>query len=522
MCLGNYLYKEGVSTKFRQQLAKLATPEAGRRWVYVPYDQLTDRIGPLAALAPDETGIVLVESAAKGRRRPYHRQKLALILANQRHFALEQARRGVAVRYLQTEGTYADALTPVLEELGALACMEPAEHELGTELAGLDLTVEPHAGWLTTDAHFEGCGGRMDRFYRAVRKDLDVLMEAGKPVGGAWSFDADNRKPWRGEPDLPEPPRFEPDDITQEVGAFVEEAFADHPGTLDLATLPVTQADAERLWAWALDACLPTFGPYEDAMTVQSTGLFHTRVSALMHLHRLLPQRVLDDVLALDIELNSKEGFVRQVLGWREFVRHVHRTTDGMQACESNHLGAHHALPAAWWGKGASGLHCLDQVVGDVWREGYSHHITRLMVLSNIATLLDINPRELTDWFWVAYTDAFDWVVEPNVLGMGTYATGDLMTTKPYVSGAAYINRMSDYCGSCRFDPKTTCPITNLYWAFLARHEDQLAENHRMRMPYASLRKRAQDKRVHDAAVFETVHEALQAGRALTPEEIPS
>ncbi len=512
----------GVPSIFQRRLADLAPSPEGRRWLYVPYDQLSDALGPLADAPAEELGIVLIESAAKGRRRPYHRQKLALILANQRHFALEQATRGVAVRYVMSTGTYAEALAPVIEELGSLQAMEPAEYELRAELADLDVELLPHEGWLTTAEHFEGCGGRMDRFYRTVRKDLDVLMEGGRPTGGRWSLDAENREPWHGDPEAPSPPTFEPDEITREVGAFVEEAFGDHPGTLDLGSLPATKDDAERLWAWALDACLPQFGPYEDAMSERSTGLFHTRVSALLHLHRLLPRRVIDDVLALDIELRSKEGFVRQVLGWREFVRHVHRTTDGMTTCESNHLGAEHPLPAAWWEGSPSGLHCLDTVVQDVWREGYSHHITRLMVLSNLATLLDIDPRELTDWFWVAYTDAFDWVVEPNVLGMGTYATGGLMTTKPYISGAAYIHKMSDYCGSCAFDPKKTCPITNLYWAFLARHEAKLASNHRMRMPYASLRKRDPSKRAHDADVFEAVHAALAAGRALAPEEIPS
>ena len=508
---------------FRERLAALAVPETGRRWVYVPYDQLTDAIGPLAREAPESLGVVLVESAAKGRRRPYHRQKLALILANQRHFALEQAARGVAVRYVQTEGGYAAALASQLEDLEALETlrvMEPAEHELREELAWLDLDVIPHEGWLTTEAQFATCGGRMDRFYRTVRRDADILMENGKPVGGAWSFDAQNREPWRGTPEAPEPPRFEPDEITREVAAFVDDHFSDHPGAIDLTALPATADDAEQLWAWALRECLHAFGPYEDAMSERSSGLFHTRVSALMHLHRLLPRRVLDDVLALDIELRSKEGFVRQVLGWREFVRHVHRTTDGMQTCEQNHLEAHTPLPPVFWGGAPSGLRCLDRVVEDVWREGYSHHITRLMVLSNIATLLDVDPRELTDWFWVAYTDAFDWVVEPNVLGMGTYAAGDLMTTKPYISGAAYINKMGDSCGSCAFDPRRNCPITRMYWAFLARHEDKLASNHRMRMPYASLRKRDPAVRAEDADVFDAVRAALQAGCVFSPQEV--
>ena len=180
-------------------------------------------------------------------------------------------------------------------------------------------------------------------------------------------------------------------------------------------------------------------------------------------------------------------------------------------------LGSARPLPPAYWGR-TSGLACLDACAGRVVRDGYGHHIERLMVLSNLGTLLDVSPRQLTDWFWCAYIDAFDWVVEPNVLGMGTYGIGDVMTTKPYVSGAAYIDRMSDFCGHCAFHPKKTCPITRLYWAFLARHADALEGNQRIAMPLRSLAKRAENKRAEDARIFDAVSRALEAGEELTPE----
>jgi deoxyribodipyrimidine photolyase-related protein len=176
-------------------------------------------------------------------------------------------------------------------------------------------------------------------------------------------------------------------------------------------------------------------------------------------------------------------------------------------------------VPTAYWGN-PSGLACLDRVVSDVWAEGYSHHITRLMVLCNLAALLGISPRAMTDWFWAAYTDAYDWVVEPNVLGMGLYAVGDLMTTKPYVSGAAYIDRMSDYCSACAFDPKTDCPITPLYWAFLARHRGRLSGNPRLRLPATSLDRRGAHLRKRDARVFDLVREILGSGGLLSPERV--
>jgi deoxyribodipyrimidine photolyase-related protein len=257
----------------------------------------------------------------------------------------------------------------------------------------------------------------------------------------------------------------------------------------------------------------------------------------------------------MDIPIASKEGFIRQVLGWREFMAHVHRETDGFRDLDDTEQVAlptdggygrwrsrpfqpsetpprltGHAAPArldsvrpvppAFWGR-RSGLRCLDHVVESVWSEAYSHHIPRLMILANLATLLGISPRAITDWFWVAYVDAYDWVVEPNVLGMGTFALGDLFTTKPYVSGAAYIDRMSDYCGKCEFDPKKNCPITPLYWSFLSDNGTTLEGNARMAMPMRSLAKRKSEQRKRDRATKQWVLDTLWEGRALDPDDAP-
>ena len=521
----------GASVFAKALAARQPDPDS-RSWLYVPYDQLTDQLGPLASEDPSTLGIVLVESTAKASLRPYHKQKLALVLANMRHFALEQVERGVAVRYVVTDASYATALAPIAEQFGPLRCMVPAERELRLDLEPLAQSgaIEwlPHDGWLTTREQFEashprGAPWRMDRFYRQVRQDTGILMQDSAPLGGKYSFDADNRRAWKGEPAAPMPPRMQPDPITEEVLELVATRFADHPGELNGEALPATKSDAENLWQWARTECLKNFGPYQDAMSAASSSLFHTRISALLHLHRLLPGNVLADVLEMDLPLASKEGFVRQVLGWREFVHHVHDATDGLRSVrnakttkelDANHLNVHGSLPPAFWGT-RSGLACLDGVVADVWREGYGHHITRLMVLSNLATLLDVSPRELTDWFWVAYTDAYDWVVEPNVLGMGTFAVGDLMTTKPYVAGSAYIDRMGDYCRSCAFDPKKNCPIRSLYWAFFERHRDTLKGNPRLSVPLASSAKRSEELKLADRQVFDRVGSELRAGREL-------
>jgi len=539
------------------------SPE-GRRWLFVPYDQLTDALGPLSREDPGELGIVVVESPWKASLRPYHKQKLALVVANLRRFALEQAERGVAVRHTVSRGPFREVLRPLARELGPLRTMEAAERELREDLSPLVteglIEVLPHEGWITTPGQFresqEGPPWRMDAFYRRVRRDTGILMADGSPEGGKYSFDPENRESWAGEPPAPEAPTFPADPVKDEAVALVEEAFADHPGELRPEALPTSREDAERLWAWALDRCLPHFGPYEDAMSTISRGLFHTRISPLLNLHRLLPRRVVEEVAALDVPLQSREGFVRQVLGWREFVRHVHRATDGFRelpgvgadlrpepgdggygrwrgengrgdrsggpdgGAAPAFLGKGRPLPMAYWGV-ESGLHCLDRVVAEVWEEGWSHHITRLMVLSNAALLLDASPRELTDWFWAAYIDAYDWVVEPNVLGMGAFAAGDLLTTKPYVSGANYIRRMSDYCGNCAFDPRRDCPLTDLYWAFLDRHREALGGLSRMALPLGSLERREAERRESDRRIFEWTRETLDAGGRLRPEDRP-
>lgn len=555
---------------FRKSLASASReglPDSERTWVYVPYDQLSGALGPLGERPAGELGIVLVESAAKAARRPYHKQKLFLILANQRRFALEQAARGVAVRYevaRQGEG-YAEPLGRVAEELGfPLHHMEPAERELREELSGLvedgGLVVHAHGGWLTTPEDFvKGTGEeppwRMDRFYRVVRKRTGILMtEDGKYEGGKASLDGENREPWPGDPPAPTLPRFRHGDIEEEVVALIESNFARHPGVLDPGAVPTRASQAQRLWDWAKTECMRSFGPFEDAMSATEENLFHTRISPLLHLHRLLPKDVVEDVASMDAPLASREGFVRQILGWREFVRHVHRATDGFRTMPKgakkerspkgdagwkvwtgeawgdgeeeapvgaapSALGSKNDLPPAYWGQ-RSGLACLDAAAGRVMKNGYGHHIERLMVLSNIGTLLDVSPRQLTDWFWAAYIDAFDWVVEPNVLGMGTFGAGDVMTTKPYVSGAAYIDRMSDFCGACAFHPKKTCPITRLYWAFLERHKDALDGNQRIAMPLRSLAKRDAAKKMEDRRVYERVLAALARGDGIAPEDL--
>ena len=557
---------------FTEQIAPAQTSAAdlrNRRWIYIPYDRFTDRTGPLAEQPAADTGIVIVESTAKIHRRPYHKKKLVVLIANMRHFALEQAARGVRVLYHFSPGSHGQALVELQRDraLPRLTVMTPAERELRLDLAtarrnGLQMEEVADTTWLSTTADFTDVYGPyepgksyvMDRFYRRQREKTGILMANGRPVGGQFSFDPDNRNPYKGEVPIPAPPSFAPDAITEEVIGYVATAYAHHFGQIDGFDMPTTQADADLHWSFALTHLLPFFGPFEDAMRDDHLQIFHSKTSALVNLGRLLPRDLVRDVAQATetgtISLASAEGFIRQMLGWREFMRHIHQQTDGYRLIPAareerprprerspdagdapdaytgaqpvtevrtgaeteiavaapadadpyagatpSALGASLPLPAVYWGA-KSGLYCMDTVVAQVIREGWSHHITRLMVLSNLAVLCGFSPRELTDWFWFAYVDAYDWVVEPNVLGMSTYADGGVTATKPYVSGAAYINRMSNFCPRCTYDPKLSvgpgsCPFTALYWTFLERNQDVLANNFRLAMQFRTLRKKS-------------------------------
>ena len=544
------------------------TDMKNRRWVYVPYDRFADRTGPLAEQCAGDTGIVIVESIAKALRRPYHKRKLALLISNMRHFALEQAERGVAVLYHFTEGTHGQALLKLQQERGLprLTVMEPAERELRLDLqaaqkAGLDLAVVEDTTWLSQPADFVGVYGEfrpekhyvMDRFYRHMRQTTGLLMGNATPLGGKFSFDEENRKAYKGEVAVPKGPGFAPDEITMEVLRFVEARYGHHFGAPLLSDdgrtgfdMPTTQTQCDAHWQFFLKEMLPHFGRYEDAMRDDHLQLFHSKTSALLNLGRLLPGEIVRQVAEAartgHAPLAACEGFIRQVLGWREFMRHIHLQTNGFRLLRGyvpeearkvtqevspdsagqardaysaggakewiaekelagatpSALGAARPLPAVYWGV-RSGLHCIDTAVAQVVNEGWSHHITRLMVLSNLATLCGFSPRELTDWFWFAYVDAYDWVVEPNVLGMATFADGGVTATKPYVSGAAYINRMSNYCGHCEYDPKrstgsASCPFTALYWSFLEKNRELLRANGRMQMPYRTLERKSAEE----------------------------
>tara|TARA_B110001452_G_scaffold265395_1_gene269954 strand:- start:921 stop:2498 length:1578 start_codon:yes stop_codon:yes gene_type:complete len=519
-------------------------------WHFIAYDQLNRELLP--SREPAELGLIFIETTWKAKQLPYHKQKLVLQLSNQRHFALEMQQLGHPIRYLFSDKEYSEVLDELGNEYGVITMTKPAELTLRKSMSNLivngKIKFKNHNGWLTTTDDFTSSVGdkppwRMDKFYRHIRKSRGILLDGkGKPAGGSWSLDDQNRLPWDSAVELPQKPSFKVDSITSEVIQMVEHKFSHHPGKIIQENIPASNEDAERLWNWAKSSVMHWFGPYEDAMTKEHKTLFHTTVSSLLNLSRLMPKTLLEDTLELDIPLNSKEGFIRQIIGWREFVRHVHELTNGFEVenemkssrngagwegdwgqsrVTPNVLGNKVDLPPTYWGE-ESGMLCLDTAVSDVVETGYAHHIPRLMVLANIGNLLGVNPRELTDWFWAMFTDAYDWVVEPNVLAMGTYAVGDVMTTKPYVSGTPYIKKMGDYCGECSLHFKKSCPISDMYWNFLDENQSHFSKNHRMAMPMRTLAKRTQEAKETAKEVTEYVRLQMSQGLKLDPAVLES
>lgn len=520
------------------------------KWLYVPYDQLSLDLYPLSKKATRDSrfSILLIESTQWLSLKPYHKQRIAFLVANQRFFALECLNAGFEVEYIICDELMDIALHTWMKskKIDQIHLRTPAEKSLRDLLAPLkqknQIIELEHQGWLSKQEDFiESCGEKspwkMDSFYKHMRKKLKIFVDhQNKPFFGKWSMDEENRLPWKGSPHAPSLPTFADHPIKQEVEKWVSTRFESHPGQIDFKLLPCTQAETLALWTWAKTNCLFHFGPYEDAMHTEAQTLFHTRLSASMNISRILSKEMIDDLLKIyeqdqknakqdqsyqTIPYASLEGLIRQIIGWREYMYQVHWFTDGfrlinreimpsdpIQGSLINRLNHQNPLPEAYWGK-KSGFHCLDTVVAQVMSEGWSHHITRLMVLSNWASLLGVHPRQITDWFWICYVDAFDWVVEGNVLGMGVFATGELLSTKPYISGSAYLQKMSNYCQDCQYDPKSTCPMTRLYWHYLKRNEMHLAHLHRMQIVLASMRKRSEADQALDLETYERTLQQL-------------
>ncbi len=462
---------------------------------------------------PANTRVVMIESLAKLRSRPWHRHKLTLVLAAMRHFADELCGEGWQVDYREAP-SFDSGLHAHRAEFPTrnLIVMRPSTYDgaqFVTALARREISVIvwPNRMFLATPDDLGTVRSPLlESFYRKMRKRTGLLMDGDEPAGGRWNHDADNRqpprKPWRkgDTSDVPAVPRTPPDAITRAVQAKVG-AIAGVWGASDGFSLPVTRTGAWAFFERFVEQRLAGFGPYEDAMVDGQPVLFHSLISPLLNIGLLDRDTVCAAVDAAYRDgrapLNSAEGFIRQVIGWREFVYACYwREMPGLS--KANALGASRDLPKYYWepsdGAPLDKLACLSASVRGVWNSGYTHHIQRLMVLSNFALLADVSPQQLNEWFLCTYLDAYDWVVTPNVVGMGTYGDGGVVGTKPYAAGANYLNKMGTHCERCTFDPKKrigerACPFNSLYWDFIARHAEQLGKNPRTSMPVMALRK---------------------------------
>lgn len=496
-----------------------------RNLILILGDQLTFSNPALEGFDPARDAIVMIEAASEGAAVWSHKARIALFLSAMRHFALEVGNRGWPFIYLRLDdplpGDFATRLRAVIAQHrpAAIRVAEPGEWRMQELLA----TVCEDAAILLLsidDTHFlcsrsefaEWARGRrelrMEYFYRVMRKRYNVLMEdhagPGQPEGGAWNYDAKNRSayPKSGPGDIPAPARFEPDAMTREVFALVEHEFGDHPGSLESFGWPVTREQALIALNRFIESRLVHFGDYQDAMWTNTPFGWHSLLSTSLNLHLLDPREIIAAAESAyrsgAAPLAGVEGFIRQILGWREFIRGVY-WLDMPAMKDANHFSHHRPLPAWYW-TGKTHMACMQDCVGQTLQHGYAHHIQRLMLTGNFALLAEISPRETADWYLAIYVDAIEWAELPNTAGMALYADGGRFTSKPYIASGAYIKRQGNYCSRCRYDPAQrtgarACPVTTLYWHFLDRHEDELANNPRTGLMAQSIRRLSAEER---------------------------
>ena len=482
-------------------------------------DQLNRDHALLDQLDPGNDRLLMGELIDEASYVPHHGQKIALIFAAMRQFACELGEAGWQVDYQRFDPDsavrrFTDLVRAASERhaIDEILVSWPGEWRVLEQVRGWEkelgvaVTVLPDSRFLNPLEEFERWAEgrkqlRMEFFYRDMRRRTGLLMDGDQPVGGEWNYDADNRKRWSGEPPAARPMRFSPDEITREVLELVR-AQLPFFGELDGFDYPVTPTQARRALAHFVHSALPWFGDFQDAMPDGEDYLFHSRLSSSLNLGLLSPLEVCRSAEQAWQEghapLNAVEGFVRQVIGWREYVRGLYWLKMPDYA-EMNALQADQPLPSWYW-TGKTRMRCLQQAIDATRRNAYAHHIQRLMVTGNFALLLGVVPKEICEWYLAVYADAYDWVELPNTLGMVMHADGGIMASKPYAASGKYIQRMGDHCKHCAYQVGETlgekaCPFNALYWDFLDRHQKQLASNPRMKMMYRNLERMDPDRR---------------------------
>ena len=469
---------------------------------------------------PSEAEIIFIESYSHIKQLRYHKQKLVLIWSSMRHFAEELSQQGYSVTYKIAEDFQTPLLTWVKEnQIDELQIMSPNDKPFLQTIENLklpcDINLLPNNQFLWSAEEFHNWAKNrkrllMEDFYREGRKRFDILMEGDRPVGGKWNLDKENRKPPKGKLNTPEPLWFEPDKITQEVIQQVDSLEIPTYGDLKEFRWGVTRKQALEVLKYFIEIRLPDFGPYQDAMVTGEETMWHAMLSPYINIGLLQPLEIIQAAEKAyeenQLALNSVEGFIRQVLGWREYMHGIYHHVDADYS-QQNWFEHHKPLPEFFW-SGETKMNCLHQILTQVIDTGYAHHIQRLMVLNNFGLIAGISPQELENWFHAAFIDAYDWVMQTNLIGMGQYADGGLLASKPYAASANYINKMSDYCKSCFYKHskrtgEKACPFNYLYWDFLNRHRDKLKNKGRMNFILKNLDKMSPEE-------LETIHQQAE------------
>ncbi|MEQ5788617.1 cryptochrome/photolyase family protein [Erythrobacter sp. NFXS35] len=513
-------------------------------------DQLSRNLSSLDGFKPGQATILMMEVWDEATYVKHHKQKIVLIFSAMRHFAAELRADGWQVDYVTLDdpantGSFTGEVARAVERHGASEVrvteagewrVQQAMEEWADRLP-CPVTICPDTRFIAAHEDFRRFAKNrkhltMEYFYRDMRRKTGLLMEGDKPTGGAWNYDAENREPPKEGMNPPPTPKFSPDAITQDVIALVAARFPDHFGDLEPFGWPVTRTEALEAAEAFFARRLEKFGPYQDAMVHGEDDLYHSMLSTSLNCGLLDPRELCEMAETAyrkrRAPLNSVEGFIRQIIGWREYVRGFYwYTMPGL--VEANELDATRPLPEFFW-TGDTDMRCLADCVRTTREDAHAHHIQRLMVLGNFCLIAGIDPKQVADWYLVVYADAYEWVELPNVAAMILYADGGRLATKPYAASGNYINKMSDYCGKCRYkvSHKTgpdACPFNPLYWHFLDRNRAGLQSNHRIGRIFATWDRMGEAKQrdyLESAETFLASLEPARAGWARTiPDEPP-
>jgi len=483
-------------------------------------DQLSAKIPSLEQADKRSDLVLMVEVSEEATYVRHHKKKIAFIFSAMRHFAEELTRNGWRVDYIRLDepeniGSFTGELKRALirHQPNRVVVTEASEWRILQAIfdwekeVGVPVDILSDNRFIVSRDEFQRWAEgrkqlRMEYFYRDMRRKTELLMNGDQPEGGKWNFDAENRKPASADLLMPQIRKFSPDATTQDVLKLVKGRFADHFGDLEPFWFAVTSQDAEAVVDHFLDGTLAQFGDYQDAMLTGEPFLYHSLLSLYINSGLLDPlyvcRRVEAAYYAGKVPLNAAEGYIRQIIGWREYVRGIYWLKMPEYVSE-NFFGNTRHLPNFYW-TGNTDMACLQAVVTQTKEEAYAHHIQRLMVTGNFALLAGVDPHEVHEWYLAVYADAYEWVELPNTLGMSQFADGGFLSSKPYAASGNYINKMSDYCRHCRFDVKKkvgddACPFNALYWDFLLRNEDKLKSNHRLAQVYRTWHKMDEAKR---------------------------